>query len=357
MKHLLFIATSLVGCGSVFAADPTIRYRPPTQDRPAAVEVVGLDAAQLARWKAMPPDWPSFFSVRVGQSQTAMLGSYSVEQDVVRFEPRFPLVGGLTYRVKFQAVAAEIRLPKPPAVATTVVEQIYPTADRLPENQLKFYLHFSAPMSRGEAYNRVHLIRADGTEVDRPFLELDEELWTPDMKRFTLFLHPGRVKRELKPREELGPILEDGKKYTLVVDALWKDENGNPLKSAYRKEFTAGKSEDGQPDPKAWKLTAAANSVRLQFSRPLDHALLQRMLWVLDAAGRRIDGAIRVSQEETVWEFVPAKPLPAGDYRLAVNTALEDLAGNSVARPFEVDIFQPVQQIKTQTVEVKFAVK
>jgi hypothetical protein len=38
-------------------------------------------------------------------------------------------------------------------------------------------------------------------------------------------------------------------------------------------------------------------------------------------------------------------------------TTLEDLAGNSIARPFEVDIFRPVQhQVKTETVQVPFAV-
>jgi len=34
-------------------------------------------------------------------------------------------------------------------VATTIVAQVYPSATVLPENQLKFYVQFSAPMSRG----------------------------------------------------------------------------------------------------------------------------------------------------------------------------------------------------------------
>ena len=50
----------------------------------------------------------------------------------------------------------------------TVVEAVYPTAERLPENQLKFYLHFSAPMSRGEAYRRVQLLDEKGKAVELP---------------------------------------------------------------------------------------------------------------------------------------------------------------------------------------------
>ena len=58
-------------------------------------------------------------------------------------------------------------VPEADAVAATVVEEIYPTADVLPENHLKFYLHFSAPMSRGEAYLRVHLLDEAGKRMGR----------------------------------------------------------------------------------------------------------------------------------------------------------------------------------------------
>ena len=66
-------------------------------------------------------------------------------------------------------------------------------------------------MSRGKAYRRVHLLDADGKEVDRAFLELGEELSAPDGKRFTLLIDPGRIKRGLKPRKDLGPVLEQGR--------------------------------------------------------------------------------------------------------------------------------------------------
>ena len=109
----------------------------------------------------------------------------------------------------------------------------------MPENLLKFYLHFSAPMSRGEAYRRIHLLDADGNEVADPFLELGEELWDRDMRRFTLLFDPGRIKRGLKPREEVGPVLEEGKQYTLVVDRDWLDATGYPLAAKMRKTFRA----------------------------------------------------------------------------------------------------------------------
>ena len=160
----------------------------------------------------------------------AILGSYRVERDVLRFQPRFPLEPGLRYRAVFdpakllnvigtrdssvsttfkaEPLTADYALPsEPPRPSTTTVTHVYPSASVLPENQLKFYIHFSAPMSRGEAYEHIRLLDAAGKPLDLVFLELGVELWEPSGKRFTLFYSPGRIKKGLKPREELGPIL------------------------------------------------------------------------------------------------------------------------------------------------------
>src|SRR5262249_16285899 len=139
---------------------------------------------------------------------------------------------------------AEFSIPKSSASPTTVIQQIYPTANKLPENQFRFYIHFSAPMSRGEAYQHIQLLTAAGKPVEQAFLELNEELWDPEMRRLTLLFHPGRVKKGLQPREELGPILEEGKSYTLVIDSKWTDAKGNPLKESFRKAFKVTAAEE-----------------------------------------------------------------------------------------------------------------
>jgi hypothetical protein len=334
-----------------------------------AFEVSGLDDANVralaeARWE--PERWARLFAVYVDAGQTPgggdrppLLGTYTVKDGRLRFEPRFPLVPGLRYRAvlepsrlprpadpKAAAVVTEVNIPKP-AAAPTVVEHVYPSRDELPENLLKFYLHFSAPMSRGEAYDHVRLLDEAGKPVVSPFLELGEELWSPDGKRFTLFIDPGRIKHGLKPREDLGPVLEAGKKYTLVIDRGWADAAGNPLKEAYRKPFRAVASAEQPPDPKTWRVEAppagTTRPLEVRFPGPLDHALLERLLRVTDAAGRDVAGTGTAGDQETRWRFTPARPWPAGDYRLVIGTALEDLAGNRIGRPFEVDVFHPVR--------------
>src|SRR5262249_56091734 len=95
-------------------------------------------------------------------------------------------------------------LPKPETVPT-VVEHVYPSRKELPENLLRFYFHFSAPMSRGDVYQYIRLLDAAGKPIEAPFLELEQELWDESGRRFTLLIDPGRIKRGLKPREEGGP--------------------------------------------------------------------------------------------------------------------------------------------------------
>src|SRR5207248_11128748 len=132
-------------------------------------------------------------------------------------------------------------------------------------------------------------------------------------------------------------------------------------RTGFRKSFTAGPPDDTQPDPKSWKLTAPASGGRaaleVNFPKALDHALLQRLLWVIDGDGRRVAGTVRVSDAETRWAFAPEKPWRAGRYRLVIDATLEDLAGNSVARSFELDLVRPRPEVKPTLVELGFEVK
>jgi hypothetical protein len=344
-------------------------------------DVVGLAPAALDRLMKANLDtaqWQSLFAVYVAtgkddKDRPAILGSYQVVDGVVRFEPRFPLVRGVRYRAVFRParlpgnagdadMQREFELPKAKPAEAAVLRQVYPSRDKLPENQLKFYLHFSAPMSRGESYRHIQLLDEKGKAVDLPFLELDEELWDPEGKRFTLFFDPGRIKRGLKPREEVGPSLIEGKSYTLVIDRKWEDAQGNPLKETFRKSFRVLAPDDTPPDLKKWRFEAPAaggkTPLTVRFGKSLDHALLQRLLWVTDASGQRISGSIRVIDEETGWQFNPEQPWKTGSYDLVVDTTLEDLAGNSIGRPFEVDLFRTVQStVKTTTVKRSFQVK
>ncbi len=349
--------------------------RPEGDDDSAYLKVTGLKRSEwqaLAQAPRGPADWRRLFAVYVDSGGPSplppMLGDYHVRPGALEFRPRYPLRRGLKYRAVLDAahlpgqreavrenVTLEFLLPQPPSGAPASVLAVYPTSNTLPENLLKFYIHFSAPMSRGEAYRRIHLLDAAGRKVEHPFLELGEELWDDSARRFTLLFDPGRIKRGLKPREDTGPALEAGKSYTLVIDQEWPDAKSVPLVSVFRKAFHVVAPDCLQPDPAQWlvepPLAATRDALSVTFPEPLDHALLERVLAVTDSAGNRVRGTVTIEREETRWRFWPHDAWQAGAYRLGVDTVLEDRAGNSIGRPFEVDVFRPIErQIASETV-------
>jgi hypothetical protein len=303
---------------------------------------IHADAAEGLGWRELPP----------------VQGSYRLTNNRLVFEPLFPLQAGVNYHAVFEPAKAVrppagtsfdvietiLRIEKPKAKPGTIVSQVYPTANSLPENLLKFYLHFSAPMSQGKVYSHIHLLNARNEKIDLPFLELDEELWNPDGTRLTILFDPGRIKSGLLPREQDGPVLREGNSYTLKIDTTWPDAAGAPLKQGFTKKFIVAAPDVGMPSPARWKMTApeagSINPMTLDFPEPLDHALLQRLLWIEDAGKHAVEGQVQVGNVERQWAFVPNQAWKDGDYRVVIGTGLEDLAGNSVARPFEVDRVQ-----------------
>ena len=192
-----------------------------------------------------------------------------------------------------------------------------PTGDVLPENLLKFYVEFSAPMGRGHAYEHVNLLDATGTPLDLPFLELGEELWDPRGVRFTLLFDPGRIKKGLKPREELGPVLEAGKWYTLVVDRGWPDAAGNPLEGEFRKPFQVGPPDVTPPDPKALDARTSRRRHEAPARGAVPRAARPRACsggcWGSPSAkGTPVAGTVKVGDDETSWAFTPDDAVGAG---------------------------------------------
>jgi hypothetical protein len=314
-----------------------------------------------------PPDgWPSLFQVYAGEGDVpAMLGSYSVDSGSLVFRPRFPVAPGMHVHAVFRApeaapVEARFEIPRPETAATTRVAHVYPSANVVPENQLKFYVYFTAPMGKGRAWQKIHLLDAQGTPVTLPFLELDEELWDRDNMRLTVLFDPGRIKREVLPLKEIGPSIVAGKRYTLVIDRDWADGRGAPLAAEFRKEFTVTPPDRTPPEVSTWRITApragTADPLVLRFPKPMDYALLQHLIEVAGSAGP-VPGTIAVEREETEWRFTPLSPWTAGDYRVVVQTTLEDLAGNHIGRAFDVDTFDPItRSLPRDTVSLPFRI-
>ncbi len=372
-------AALVLNCAWAAAENPTIKLLKLAGNGGQVIEVQGLASPDLVAFEKLSPEGQrDVLQVRVVsdlEDPPALAGRAEVVESTLRFTPRYPLTPGLSYRVAFHggvlqtpaknAETVTVVLKVPPTKrqpATTQVSAIYPTAAQLPENQLKFYLHFSAPMRPGNVYRHIHLLDAAGKEVEGAFLELDEELWDRDQRRFTLLLDPGRVKRGLRPREELGPVLVAGRDFSLRVDTDWLDAEGRPLAAPGVKKFHVGAVDETPVDPARWKLQLPAAGTRepltVAFGEPLDRALVERVIRVVSASEHRLPGKVTIGEHETGWQFKPDAPWTAGKYQVLSDTTLEDLSGNAIGRAFEVDEFEPIaNRIDTHTVAVPFEVK
>lgn len=364
----------------------SVRWTPDASDtNKVVVEVSGLSAValeELRRSNRKTTQWQSLLAVYAGQGDLVadvglppMIGAYRVQSGALRFEPQFPLEPDVRYRAIFhpdqmpgerdsgtRLITADFQAPSRESNPTTVVSQVYPSIAVLPENLLKFYIHFSAPMSRGHIYDHIQLRNETEQVIELPFLEIDEELWNPAMTRLTLFIDPGRIKRGVRPLEEVGPALEEGKRFTLVIDRAWRDGAGNPLKETFQKTFEVGPPDRDPPDPAHWKIQPPKSETReplmVAFREPLDHALALRVIQVTDETGAPVAGTTALEDHERHWTFVPARFWRPGPYQLAVQTTIEDLAGNNIGKPFEVDLFEPVQRrLSNTTVKLPFEVR
>ena len=383
MRLLAAVAAAVltVACGRTPPAPALSFAGSPT---PSAVEVRGLpstDIQALATGNLTTEQWQDVLRVQIAKSSgSGIAGTYTAQNGTIRFTPMFGFDQGRTYIATFNAAripgvnAREpwrqprlqrvVTLPGAPAPPQTEVTQVYPSGPVLPENMLRFYIEFSAPMGRGGPLEHIRLLTDDGKEVADPFLPVEAEFWNPERTRFTLFFDPGRVKRGIKPNRDMGRALVVGRRYTLIVSDRLLDGNGRPLKEAYRHAFTAGPAEESALDPAKWNVIPPVAGTRgaltVLFPKPLDHGLLQRALGVQKtepgAPGSGVDfgGEIRVEGNETRWVFTPTEPWTSGTYALVALPLLEDPAGNRIGRAFEV---RSGEEERRQPARIPFQVK
>jgi hypothetical protein len=348
-----------VAAMSAMAADYSIQWRS------NAVEVAGLTTTNVPAGGKVLSVYADQGNILRDVNLPPIAGAYTFANGVLTFRPQFPFQPNIKYRavlrVDEKTVSSTHTIPAPAIESSTTVAAVYPAVDALPENVLKFYILFSAPMSGGHIYDYIHLRNAAGKDVQLPFLEIDEELWDPSMTRLTLFLDPGRIKRGVKPLEDIGPALEKDKSYTLRISRDWKDAKGAALKADFEKAFKVVTADREPPNPLRWKITPPKAKTRdpltVAFDEPLDHALAQRVLRIADAKGAPVVGVVKLDSSDRTWTFVPNSRWTSGTHKLIVPTIIEDLAGNNIGKPFDVDLDEKPRPVVNEVVGVSFTVR
>jgi hypothetical protein len=328
----------------------------PRGARDAVVELSGLTLQERdLLGTGTPARWQAVFRVAVaappGASPLpAVAGNYEIVDRVARFTPAFPFEPGLRYEVRVdlstlrgegqRTLLTSVALPGAPVpVPSTRVVGISPAGDAVPENLLRIYVWFSAPMSRGSGLPHVRLFDEKG-EVRDAFLPVDGGFWNHDFTRYTLFFDPGRVKEGILPHERMGRPLVAGNRYQLAISRDWLDARGARLVEAFGHNFRAVAAATRPLDIAAWQITVprpgTQEPIVLRFPAALDRALALRTIGVESAAGAAVDGEVAIDDSDTRWQLVPREPWAAGRYAVVALDALEDPAGNRLGRAFEV---------------------
>lgn len=269
-------------------------------------------------------------------NKSPIAGTYAVNGPTISFTPAFAFLEGQTYTIRTWrgalsefVIAPSVALPSPEVLA------IYPSGGSIPENTLRFYIEFSRPMMPHRTADFIALVDGTGTVDDAAFMTFKQEIWNADRTRLTLLMDPGRIKRGVAQNVNLGPALDENKRYALVVRAGWPAAtgSGSHIASRYESSFAVSPPLRKRPSIGDWDVSAPTSGTRaalvVKFDRPFDGVQTLHSLWVIDAKNQQIPGRIALEQDQTQWTFTPDLPWRSELFQIVVDARLEDVAGNN----------------------------
>lgn len=270
------------------------------------------------------------------EGRSPLAGRYGLNDGAVVFKPQFPLLKGQVYTALTFSSGVAIKtefsvegdMAPPPEVLA-----MYPSGPTIPENTLRFYIEFASPMQPHVAETYVTLTDAEGVPDRAAFMSFKQELWNADRTRLTLLMDPGRIKRGVAQNLDLGPAFEEGRHYTITIGAGWPGALGGRTKSDFTRTLDIAPALRERPDPAHFEVSRPRLDSRdpliVRFDRPFDRVQLFDALTLMAQNGRLIAGDIELQDAETTWVFVPRNVWSSETLRIAIDTRLEDVAGNN----------------------------
>ena len=321
------------------------------------------------------PEWASFFSVKTAGGNRSVLGRYRVVKNRVAYTPRFLPDTKIPYLISFNhnALAELLSLPKLKKADSVVIDSVqyfqlqsapvsevqwtYPHINVLPENTLRMYIYFTAPMSFDNPLDYIDLYDQQGKVIENAFVEVPEGLWNQERTRLTLLFHPGRVKQEVGPNRIEGSILEEGKLFELRVSGRWNDANGSPLNSDYSKKFFVTKAKRQRLRKKDWVIESICKDecvLRLSTGDIPDIELFKKMVQIQDENAESLD--FEYIAEANGSFILRSDALKKGStLTMGINPKMEDISGNTFLNAF--DSKEGTRIDKGKPIEIQIDVK
>ncbi|WP_299623014.1 hypothetical protein [uncultured Tenacibaculum sp.] len=285
----------------------------------------------------------SFTSHEQLANKEAILGDLFKDESSLSFTPVLPFQLNTTYTAIVNDSFFEFLIPLKTDYKKLSIAAIYPNTLKLPSNFLKWYVAFSKPVNPANIYNHIMLINTKTKEkVDRALLPLENALLSNDGKLLTLWIEPGRQKRDLGPNKHLGEVLNEGASYTLLIDEKLKDTDGVAMGKTFEHSFRVVGSDRIQPSIKKWEFVLPKSntneSLVIQLNDNLDFGSLHNSLEIINKKGQVILGSFNIKTNESTIAFTPNTSWKKGDYILKCDKIIEDVSGNNLERLFDRDI-------------------
>lgn len=319
-----------------------------------------VEISEMRLSARLPLSSPADLKVYRGDSNQLLFGTTTQQSGTLIFVPAVPFMAGATYRVELSLPNGSISthwVTRDPQKDDPPYVDLSPASVAIPANTLKLYLDFSEPMEQGVFLKHLTLQRRNGEEVAGAFRET--ELWSPDGKRLTVMLHPGRQKTGVNLNIDEGPVLIVGEHYRLVVSGQWRSTSGVSLgkEGVFTLEPIAADHE--QPDPARWQVHApkagTLDPLVVITDELFEPQIFQRALQVPGIAGQAEAKVIDLKRLE--WRFTPEKPWKAGDHQITIDPELEDMAGNTTQKPFEVDLSSAKPRARASSITFRISLR
>lgn len=275
--------------------------------------------------------------------QSGILGKTTSDSLLVIFKPLVPFDIETPYTLVYQEQLFEFQIVSDDASRKLQVTSVYPSTNEVPANILKWYIRFSKPVNPVKIYDHIQFLDDENQPIDRSILKLGAPLLSPDGMLLTVWIEPGRQKRDLGPNQHLGSVFEPSSRYTLLIDNTLKDATGLAIDHSYNHTFSTLQSDRVKPSIGDF----VAGSIKAKTQLPLIVKCAEHLDYgsLIDAFSiyhndQLVSGETHFDYQLATIIFVPDVNWKIGKYTLIFESQLEDLAGNNLNQLFD----RPVEE-------------
>ncbi len=277
-----------------------------------------------------------------------ILGTIQIDKAELRFTPLVPFGWNQEYTLIYKNTIEYFILEIPEVYDYLKVKAIYPSAKSLPSNLLKWYVQFSHPINEVHVYDYIRFINSQGDTLSRTILSLENALVSEDGKLLTVWIEPGRQKRDLIPNKQLGPVFEKDAMYQLIVQKDIKDRQGVSMQKDFTHSFQITNADRIQPNISSFKILPPEhnNNLVIYFEEPMDYGSTINNFKIINSEKKEIHGEWQLTNNESTLIFTPKYSWKKGVYQVLIDSSLEDLAGNNLNRLFDSEVsISDIQQL------------